>query len=84
MSAPMNMVAAPLRDDSVGKRAMERSWKCGLRRRNSFVSTSASAAIPLPGSMSIGHYLAGGCSGLSTHFRAAGSCSGSSSQAGQT
>jgi hypothetical protein len=31
-----------------------------------------------------GGYLAGGRSGLSTHFWAAGSCNGSSSQAGQT
>ncbi|WP_187437627.1 hypothetical protein [Bradyrhizobium rifense] len=31
-----------------------------------------------------GSYFAGGRSGLSTHFRAVGSCSGSSSQAGQT
>lgn len=44
----------------------------------------SSAAVRRPGSISIGRYLAGGRSGLSAHFRAAGSCSGSSSQARQT
>ena len=67
-------------------RAMERSWAFGLQLH--VVGEGCEHNRPLqqsdPDSIQLERYLAGGRSGLSAHFRAAGSRSGSSSQTGQT
>ncbi len=68
-------------------RAMERSLACGLQRHSIGAGCEHDRSRQRSGCRArfrFERYLAGGRSGLSAHFRAAGSRSGSSSQARQT
>lgn len=68
-------------------RAMERSSACGLQRHSIGAGCEHDRRQQRSGCRArfrFERYLAGGRSGLSAHFRAAGSRSGSSSQARQT
>ena len=68
-------------------RAMERSSACGLQRHSIGAGCEHDRRQQRSGCRArfrFERYLAGGRSGLSAHFRAAGSRTGSSSQARQT
>jgi len=85
MLASLNLPAAESGTIPPAARRTQRgSAGCHSTALGRVESTLGLRSNPAAGPISVGRYLAGGRSGLSAHFRAAGSRSGSSSQTRQT